>query len=102
MQLLPFTIQSLHKAYADGTPPETVIEECFRRIQTINDPGIFLHLMDKDNILHQIQQLGTFDTEVKPLWGIPFAIKDNIDVAGTPTTAACPGPYLPWPLSRSS
>ena len=33
--------------------------------------------------------LGTFDPQ-KPLWGAPFAVKDNIDIAGMPTTAACP------------
>ncbi|TXM87237.1 allophanate hydrolase, partial [Methylobacterium sp. WL122] len=34
--------------------------------------------------------LGPFDPASKPLWGIPFAVKDNVDVAGMATTAACP------------
>lgn len=86
----PFDIASLHQAYADGMSPVAVIDECFRRIDAVGDPGIFLHLMDKDQVRAEASKLRSFDPENKPLWGIPFAIKDNIDAAGTPTTAACP------------
>lgn len=67
-----------------------VVEEAFRRIDECGDPGIFIHLMDKEDLLRQARALGPFDPDAKPLWGIPFAIKDNIDAADTPTTAACP------------
>ena len=50
----------------------------------------FLHLIDVDAVAAEARSLGTFDPVTKPLWGIPFAIKDNIDAADAPTTAGCP------------
>jgi allophanate hydrolase len=85
-----FDFASLHAAYAKGWSPAEMIETVFSRIAAVDDPGIFLYLDDKQALLAQADGLGDFDPLAKPLWGIPFAVKDNIDVAGMPTTAACP------------
>ncbi|MGV1794488.1 allophanate hydrolase [Rhizobium sp. A37_96] len=91
-----FDISSLHAFYASGGTISAVIEAVFARIAEVGDPGIFLHLADKESVLEQAIALETFDPTVRPLWGIPFAVKDNIDVAGMPTTAACPDyAYMP-------
>ncbi len=87
---LPFDIDSLHAAYAAGLSPRVVVETVFQRIAAAADPGIFIHLADREALLRDATALGSFDPKGKPLWGIPFAVKDNIDVAGMPTTAACP------------
>ncbi len=85
----PVDIQSLHNAYANGKTVKEVIEEIFKRIEDVSDPGIFIHLETLEDVLVEAEKLGEFDTS-KPLWGIPFAIKDNIDAEGMETTAACP------------
>lgn len=85
-----FDIASLHQAYAAGVSPADVVDECFRRIESIGDPGIFLHLFVPALVRAEAEALGPFNPETKPLWGVPFAIKDNIDAAGAPTTAGCP------------
>jgi allophanate hydrolase len=86
---LSFDISSLHAAYAKGLTPAEMIEMVFARIAAVNDPGIFIHLPAREALLAATKALGPFDA-TKPLWGIPFGVKDNIDVAGMPSTAACP------------
>ncbi len=91
-----FDIASLHAAYRTGWTAEAMIDLVFARITAVDDPGIFLHLADKTSLLAEAEALGAFDPIARPLWGIPFAVKDNIDVAGMPTTAACPDyAYMP-------
>lgn len=96
LSALPFTIPSLHKAYREGVAPRDILAECHRRIAAVDDPGIFIHLIDQENCAAAAAALGTFDPVAKPLWGVPFVVKDNIDAAGIPTTAACPAyAYIP-------
>lgn len=89
MTHVPLTIPALRAAYAAGLTPDQIVEQVYARIDAVADPHIFLHLNDKSDMLAAAQALGPYDPE-KPLWGVPFAVKDNIDVAGVPTTAACP------------
>ncbi|MET3611841.1 allophanate hydrolase [Rhizobium aquaticum] len=89
IESLPFTLSSLRSAYAAGLKPETVIAEVYRRIRLADDPGIFIHLPEEAETVAAAAALGPHDP-AKPLWGVPFAVKDNIDVAGMPTTCACP------------
>ncbi|MEM9307481.1 MAG: allophanate hydrolase [Pseudomonadota bacterium] len=92
---IPLTLPSLRQAYCDGTAPEEIIDQVYSRIAQVADPCIFLCLFPKEQVLSQTKALGAYDPE-RPLWGVPFVIKDNIDVAGHPTTAACPDfSYVP-------
>ena len=86
---LPFTLDALAAAYADGVSAEAVIEEAYRRIAAVDDDGIFLHLVDPDVACAEARALGDRPADAGPLWGAPFVVKDNIDLAGAPTTAAC-------------
>jgi len=86
---LSFDLVSLGAAYAEGLDPVAVVDEVFARIERAGDPGIFISLFDREAVRARARALGPRDP-ARPLWGIPFAVKDNIDVAGLPTTAACP------------
>jgi allophanate hydrolase len=84
---LPFTLSALREAYASGLTPEAVVAEAFRRLDAVADPGILIHDARAAS-LAEAAALGAPDG--RPLFGMPFVVKDNIDVSGMPTTAACP------------
>jgi allophanate hydrolase len=87
---LSFDIAALHTAYASGLSPVEVFSEACRRVAAAADPAIFITQRAESDALAEARALPPFDPAAHPLWGIPFAVKDNIDVADLPTTAACP------------
>ncbi len=84
------TVGALFAAYENGLGPARAIADVYRRIEAAGDPGIFISLVPEEDAVAAARALGPFDPQRQPLWGVPFAIKDNIDLAGLPTTAACP------------
>ena len=90
MSPLNLDIASLKAAYAAGTlTPRALVEELIRR--TAEDPNrVWIHRLPDDALRACAETLEGQDPARLPLYGIPFAIKDNIDLAGVPTTAGCP------------
>jgi allophanate hydrolase len=91
------TVESIVAAHRAGTvSPAQTIARSFHRIREHGDPAIFISLRDEAATVAEAEALTLKDASALPLLGVPVAIKDNIDVAGLPTTAACPAfSYLP-------
>ena len=66
------------------------VSRTFRRLRDADDPAIFISVRDEAAVQDEARALLARDPATLPLFGIPVAVKDNIDVAGLPTTAACP------------
>ena len=77
--------------------PLELIEEIIRRSEeeANKEKNVWIVKPSLDLIAPYLERLGERGPD-KPLWGIPFAIKDNIDLAGVQTSAACPDfAYVP-------
>jgi allophanate hydrolase len=89
--VLPETVAAIVAAHRAGTAtPEQTAARSFARIRAHDDPAIFISLRSEADVIFESRALGATANIALPLYGVPVAVKDNIDVAGLPTTAACP------------
>jgi allophanate hydrolase len=87
---LSLDIGTLRAGYHSGAfTPGDVVAEVYRRIRALENNPIWICLVQEEDAAAAAKALA--DSPDKLLFGIPFAVKDNIDVANLPTTAACPG-----------
>lgn len=84
------SIAALRADYANGKlAPGELMAQLRERASDFADHNIWIHLLSEAQQAPHLAALSGKDPESHPLWGIPFTIKDNIDLAGIPTTAAC-------------
>src|SRR5271169_1895028 len=85
------TVAEILDAYRRGAlKPQDVVARSFARISRHGDPAIFIALREEAEVVAEAKALARGGDMSLPLYGIPVAVKDNIDVKGLPTTAACP------------
>src|SRR5438094_3620 len=104
---MPFSLDfiSLRRSYAErAASPIAVAREIAARIRARGEDAVWISRVAEDALLAAAaaleRRVATEGLAAMPLYGLPFAIKDNVDVAGLPTTAACPG--FAYPPQRSA
>jgi allophanate hydrolase len=82
------------------TGPLAAAEAALDADRTAADPAIWITRVPDADVLAQARALEAEGPTGRPLWGLTAAVKDNIDIAGMPTTAGCPG-YTQVPVQSA-
>jgi len=83
-------IEAVRQGYASGQfTPRELVEHLTERSAQFHAHNIWIHQLTARELEPYLRRLESGDRERLPLYGVPFAIKDNIDLDGVPTTAAC-------------
>ncbi len=91
MHDLSLDIANLKRLYRDGAlTPLALVERLHARIAGDDPRRVWITRLSLEQLCAYARALDGRDPAGLPLYGVPFAIKDNIDLAGVPTTAACP------------
>ncbi|MBN2816853.1 MAG: allophanate hydrolase [Campylobacterales bacterium] len=84
------TIESLKKSYRSGElTPRDVVKKTLGKIEEHGDNPIWIYILSEAELEPYLKRLESCEPSSLPLYGVPFAIKDNIDLADVATTAAC-------------
>jgi allophanate hydrolase len=93
--LSTLNITELRTLYTKGSlSPTDVVRHVYEKISSYHDKAVWIHLIPEHEALIRAEALATTYQQGKqtlpPLFGIPFSVKDSIDIEGLPTTLACP------------